>query len=184
MALVTLRSYRDPIDAELAKTQLESAGIPAVVVDQYLISIQWLYSGALGGVKVKVEESDLGIAREVLREDRTTDLSSIPESQQTQLADGDRCPMCGSSEVDRSRVQRNAAAISLALGLPLVAWRHRWICRACNHSWKRRPARRVETPPETLEAEQQVFEHRSYREVFAALLGLALLYYVYIKIHS
>jgi len=184
MALVTLRSYRDAIDAELAKAQLEGAGIPATLVDQYLVSIQWLYSGAIGGVKVKVDEADLGIAREVLRENRSADLADIPESQ-APVADGDRCPVCGSSEVEISRVQRKAAAISLAIGIPLVAWRHRWICRACSHSWKPRPARRVDIPLETLEADQQVYEHRSYpRSMFVVLLGLAILYYVWVKIHS
>jgi transposase-like protein len=184
MALVTLSSYRDPIDAELAKARLDGAGIPAIVVDQYLISVQWLYSGAIGGVKIKVDESDLEIARAVLRENRSADLLSIPESQ-APLADGDRCPMCGSSEIGISRVQRNVAAISLGIGIPLVAWRHRWICKACDHSWKRRPAERVDLPPETLEAEQQVYEHRSYfRAVFATLSGLAVLYYVWVQIHS
>jgi transposase-like protein len=184
LALVTLRSYRDSIDAELAKTQLESAGIPAIIVDQYLVSIQWLYSGAIGGVKVKVDESNLEIAREVLRENRSADLSSIPESQ-TPLADGDRCPVCGSSEIETSRLQRNMAAISLAIGVPLIAWRHRWICKACNHSWKRRPTDRVDVPPETLEAEQQVYEHQSYpRAIFALLVGLSVLYYVWVQIHS
>jgi hypothetical protein len=184
MALVTLSSYRDPIDAELARTRLDDAGIPAIVVDQHLISIQWLYSGTIGGVKIKVEDSDLEIAREVLREDRSADLLSIPESQ-TQLAGGDRCPMCGSSEVEISRVQRNLAAISLGTGIPLAAWRRRWICKSCNHSWRRRPAERAEVPLETLEAEQQVHEPRSYFPAFfASLLGLAVLYYVYVKIHS
>jgi len=132
MALVALGSYRDPIDAELAKMRLQNAGIPAIVVDQHLISMQWLYSGALGGVKIKVDESDLEIARNVLREDRSADLSSIPESQ-TPFADGEG----------------------------------------------------VEVPLETLEAEQQVHEARSYfSALFASLLGLAVLYYVWAKIHS
>ena len=184
MALVTLRSYRDPIDAELARARLVNAGIPAIVVDQYLVSIQWLYSGAIGGVKVKVDETNLGLAREVLRENCSAELSNIPESQ-TPLADDDLCPSCGSSEVEISRVQRNAAAISLAIGVPLVAWRHRWICRACGHSWKRRAAGRVEVSPETLEAERQVYEHQSYPRAFVAvLLGLAVLYYVWVEIHS
>jgi hypothetical protein len=184
MALVTLSSYRDPIDAELAKTRLDDAGIPSVVVDQHLISVQWLYSAAIGGVKLKVDESDVQTARDVLKEDRSADLASIPESQGPP-ADGDRCPVCGSSEVERSRVQRNIAAISLGIGFPLVGWRHRWICKACRHSWKRRPAEEVELPPETLEAERRVHEARSYFPAFfASLMGLAILYYVWVKIHS
>lgn len=81
MALVTVRSYRDPIDAELAKARLEGAGIPAFLADQHVVAIQWLYSIAIGGVKVNVEDSDLAFAREVLREDHSADLSIIPESE-------------------------------------------------------------------------------------------------------
>src|SRR5262245_54035223 len=183
MALVTLRSYRDPIDAELAKAKLEGAGIPAVIADRYLVSVQWLYSIAIGGVKVKVDESDLSVAREVLWENRSADLAGIAESE-AEPGDGDSCPVCGSSDVEMSRVQRRAAALSLAIGIPFVFWRHRWICRTCNHSWKRH-RRRVEVPSETLEAEREVYVHRSYPRGFvAALLGLAVLYYVWIQIHS
>jgi hypothetical protein len=66
MALVTLRSYRNLIDAELAIAQLEAAGIPAVIVDQDLGST---FSAALGEVRVQVEGSDLGTARGLLQDD-------------------------------------------------------------------------------------------------------------------
>ena len=128
MALVTLRSYRDPIDAELGKARLESAGIPAVILDQHLVSIQWLYSNAVGGVKLTVDESDLDAALQVLGEDRSTDLSNIPEGQSPPI-DGDYCPVCGSADVIHSRLQRIAAVASLATGLPFIAWRRRWNCR-------------------------------------------------------
>jgi hypothetical protein len=186
MPLVTLRSYRDTIDAELAKARLESAGISAVIVDQHLASIQWLYSRAIGGVKVKVDESDLQGARQALREDRSADLLDIPESQFPPAA-GDHCPACGSSDVAPSRLQRNAAAISLATGLPLIAWRRRWVCGSCNHSWKRARSGKVDVPWETLEAEKQVHERHPYpvaRLIAAVLLGLAVLYYVQLQIRG
>lgn len=184
MALVTLRSYRDPIDAELAKLRLEDAGIPAVILDQHLASIQWLYSQAIGGVKLKVDDADLDEAERLLREDLTADLSGIAESR-APMADGEVCPVCGSSEVRPSQLQRYAAAISLATGLPLIAWRRRWICAACRHSWARAPSSRSEIPEETQRAEKRVHEKRSYPilAVFLlTLLGLAVLYYVQIQI--
>ena len=75
MALVTLRSYRNLIDAELAIAQLEAAGIPAVVVDQQLGST---FSAAIGEVRVQVDESNLAIARGLLREDVSSELMSQP----------------------------------------------------------------------------------------------------------
>ena len=180
MALVTLRSYRDPIDAELAKSQLVSAGIPAIILDQHLVSIQWLYSNAIGGVKLKVDESDFDAALEVLEDERDADLATIPESQSPPV-DGDFCPLCGSSEVRASRVHRTAAALSLATGLPLVAWRRRWICESCSHSWVRAKPRQSELPERTLQAEEMVHEKRSYPILpvfFAVILGLTILWYV------
>ena len=186
MSLVTLSSYRDPIDAELAKSQLESAGIPAVILDQHLVSIQWLYSHAIGGVKVAVDQHDLESARQVLSEDRCSDLLSIPESQ-SPPADGDVCPVCHSSAIRPSRLQRIAAAGSLATGLPLVMWRRRWICTFCGHSWRPRASGRSAPSEETLRAEELVHERRSYAmlaAVILSLLGLAVLCYVQAKIRQ
>ena len=186
MALVKLRSYRDPIDAQLARARLESFGIRAVILDQHLASIQWLYSNAIGGVKVLVEEADLETAREALQERGGADfLSQLPD--QAPLANGDACPTCGSSAVRPSRVHRNAAAISLLTGLPLIAWRRRWVCAACGHSWKRDTTARSEVPEETTRAEQLVYEKRVYpviRALFATLVGLGILYYVQYKIRQ
>jgi Putative prokaryotic signal transducing protein len=183
MSLVTLRSYRDPIDAEIARARLEGAGVPAFVFDQYVVGVQWLYSRAIGGVKVKVERGDLARATQVLREDRSSDVSE--EGASTDPTD--LCPACGSPDAHHSRVQRNAAALSLLTSLPFIAWRRRWVCDRCGHSW--RPARtpRSEVPAETLAAEEQVREassHPMLRVFFAALLGLAILYYVETRIRS
>ena len=186
MALVTLRSYRDPIDAELGKARLENAGIPAVILDQHLVSIQWLYSNAVGGVKLTVDESDLDAALQVLGEDRSTDLSNIPEGQAPPV-DGDHCPVCGSTDVLHSRLQRIAAAASLATGLPLIAWRRRWICASCDHTWMRDASKTSETSEVTLRAEALVHERRSFpivRVMIASLLGLAVLWYVQAQIRQ
>ena len=186
MTLVTIRSYRDVIDAELAIAQLESAGIFAVILDQHLASIQWLFSNAVGGVKVKVDEADLETALAILREDRSAELAHIPESQAPPIV-GDLCPVCGSSDVRSSRLQRTAAAISLATGLPLIAWRRRWICESCNHSWMRPTSAISETPEETLHAEEIVREHRPYPfppAFILVLLGLAILWYVQLQIRQ
>jgi len=184
MALVTLCSYRDPIDAELAKTRLDHAGIAAVLVDQFLPSIQWLYSFAIGGVKLKVDESDFEAAITALAEDRTADLEGIPESRGSS-SDRDSCPECGSEHFRTSRVRRTSAALSLATSLPLIAWRRRWVCSSCGHSWTRTPVAAAPPSEETIRAEELVHEKRSYPMLpvlVATLLGLAVLCYVQYRI--
>ena len=181
MPLVTLRAYRDPLDAEFAKVRLENAGIPAFVLDQHLVGIQWLYSRAIGGVKIKVEASDLERATQVLDEDLSAELE---QELGTEAEETERCPACGSAEIHPSRVQRNAAAISLLTSLPLIGWRHAWICSACRHSWRlpRRP--RSPIPAETLAAEQRVRGSSSrplHRALLVTLLVLSILYWLQVR---
>lgn len=187
MALVTLRSYRDPIDAELAKTRLESWGIHATIVDQHLASIQWLYSNAIGGVKVLVEQSDLEAAREALLDASGSEPPQTPPERVPAPSRGEACPACGARETRPSRLQRNAAALSLLTNLPLVALQRRWVCAACGHSWRPTTPRRWSASPETLRAEALVHEKRPYpilRIIFATLLGLGILYYVELQIRQ
>ena len=75
MALVTLRSYQNPVAAELAIAQLEASGIPAVALDQHLVSV---LSGAVVETRVQVDESDLAVARRLLDE-LGSDLVSQPQ---------------------------------------------------------------------------------------------------------
>jgi len=186
MALVTLCSYRDPIDAELAKTRLDHAGIPAVLLDQFLPSIQWLYSFAIGGVKLKVDETDIDAAIAALAEDRTADLDDISE-RRSSSTDRDACPRCGSDNFRTSRVRRTSAALSLFTSLPLVVWRRRWVCASCGHSWPRTPVAAPPPSEETRRAEELVHEKRSYPmlpALVATLLGLAVLCYVQYRIKN
>ena len=177
MALVTLRAFRDPIDAELVRAQLESHDIRAFVFDENVAGIQWLYSYAIGGVKVKVEETDLAAAREALAS--SEDRDALESQARPSPADG--CPVCGSLEIGEACFDRMAGAASLLAGFPLLAWRWRWHCRACGHSW--RPDRAAEGPvaPETLDAEERVHERRrhplllGYLAVLAALVVLLYL---------
>ena len=143
MALVTVRSFRDPVAAELAKSLLESRGISAFVFDQYVTGIYWLYSYAIGGVRVKVDESDLESAREVLR---STDCVQTTPDGDGEPVDTDVCPLCGSDEIEAALAQRIARVISLTIGLPLVAWLHLDRCRSCGYTWKAVPSEPAEIP--------------------------------------
>jgi putative signal transducing protein len=121
MALVTLRAYRDPIDAELAKTRLEGAGIPAVVADQHLVGMNWLYSVAIGGVKLKVDESDLARARDALREDRSADLRAIPdtESEPAQSEPAEESPEITLAAEEQVHEGRSYPRVMFAIGVAI-----------------------------------------------------------------
>lgn len=186
MALVTVRAFRDPVDAGIARARLELAGIPSVLLDENLISVQWLYSRALGGVKLAVDEADLEAARQVLAQDESGDFASGADPG-APPDDDDVCPACGSPRVRSSKLQRKAAALSLLTSLPLIVWRHRWICDACGHSWRYSDRVPPESAPETLAAERLVHRHEPYpmlRGLFATLLGLTILWYVQYRLRN
>ena len=48
---------------------MEAEGITAIVLDEYLIGIDWMYSQAIGGVKVQVDEADFERAGRILQQD-------------------------------------------------------------------------------------------------------------------
>lgn len=149
MALITVAAYREPHVAHLARLRLEAEGIPAFVLNENHVRLNWLYSNALGGVRVQVLQSHAEAAQQVLAADLSGELPdtvalwSPPEAS-------DCCPDCRSPAIERTPTERSTKAVSLGLvavlGLPLpFAWRRgRWACKACGHAWTERS--RYRTP--------------------------------------
>ena len=50
----------------MAKSILDSAGIESFLADENVISMNWLWSNALGGVKLQVRKTDAAIASDSL----------------------------------------------------------------------------------------------------------------------
>jgi hypothetical protein len=79
--LIALRRFRDLPEALVAKGRLDSAGIKCFLSDENTVRMDWLWSNALGGVRLWVREDDVAQAVELLDHD----FSSEPEV--TDLAD-------------------------------------------------------------------------------------------------
>lgn len=71
MNWITIARYSLPYEAHLDRARLESEGILSIIADEYTINMQWLYSNAMGGVRLQVDEPDLARAAEILEEDRS-----------------------------------------------------------------------------------------------------------------
>jgi hypothetical protein len=56
--MVTIRSFPDVMQAWLAKSSLESAGIECYLVDDNMVRLDWGISILLGGVKLRVKSED------------------------------------------------------------------------------------------------------------------------------
>lgn len=86
----TVWTFDKSVEADLAKTHLESQGISVVLDDYHVVSANWLRSGAMGGIKLKVERQHVATATGLLKR-LMRDLASACDT-----ADADEaCLACG-----------------------------------------------------------------------------------------
>jgi ribosomal protein S27AE len=126
--LKTVAAYRDIYQAYLVKGQLETEGIPAIVVDEYLVGVNWMYSFAIGGVKVKVPENVLDKAQEIIA-------SYQNEKNITERRSGDICPKCSSTSISANRYSLWSLIPTLIFLLPIFFRRKKWVCDNCGLKW-------------------------------------------------
>jgi len=66
--LITVRSYWNLLEAELAKGALEAAGIESFLFDDNTIRMDWFKANAIGGVKLRVDAQNAAEANRILNE--------------------------------------------------------------------------------------------------------------------
>jgi hypothetical protein len=132
--LVAVTSCASPVEAHLARSRLEAEGIPAFVADEHIVSVSWLYSAAVGGVKVLVRATDLEFARELLTA-RPLRRSALYVTDDLHAP---RCPRCGSLAVEKHFARRLTFASAVFLGFPLPLFGRRARCRTCSARWRPR----------------------------------------------
>jgi hypothetical protein len=98
----------------------------------------WLYSNAIGGVKVWIRAEDEARAREVLDDETAAEDEEGVRDREPDSASAEPCPRCGSDDVSVSTDKRRAFLSWLAIGLPLFPASRRVLCRRCGHSFRRK----------------------------------------------
>lgn len=141
--LVTIRTFDTYLPAQILKGRLESEGIPCHLKDEQSVTMYWFWSGALGGVKVQVLETDRDSAEALIR---STELQHEAEQATPgfwddddidQLDPGNRiCIHCGSRNTRRHDYKKRRAFLSiLLLGFPLMFRSDRWHCFHCGEDF-------------------------------------------------
>jgi len=139
--LVTVATFSHPAEAYMQKAKLDSEGIQAFVVDDCVVAVNWLYSLAVGGVKLQVAEPDVEKALETLSVGRNiTETTHEVES----VGNQPQCPKCGSLHARHETFDSRAAFISHlatmpllgSLGIPLPIFKPEWVCSKCGYRWK------------------------------------------------
>ncbi len=122
--MAVIRTFSFPSEAEIAQGRLEAEGLPAVVLQGEIVSMNWLFSPMVGWAKLCVRQEDAERALALLDQGPAL---SVPE---------ERCPRCGSPDVHYEKYNlRWVYAFILLFRIPLPIRKDRWSCRHCGASW-------------------------------------------------
>jgi hypothetical protein len=132
--LRTVATYEYAHFAHLAKTKLESEGIECFIFDEYTSSINWFYTNAIGGIKLKVRGEDYERASIILKEN-AYDNNNIDEADEAIKLS---CPKCRSDNIRDEKFSKRFAYISiLLLGFPLLFRKRKYECKQCDFKWSK-----------------------------------------------
>lgn len=125
--LETVAAYSYLHDAVFAKSCLESEGIPAVIENENLIRLDWLFMNALGGLRIQVLDEDAARAREILARPEP----SADEPSGDALA-AEHCKRCGSQATEAIETRRKVGhMLWLLTGFPFVRPGDQRRCASC-----------------------------------------------------
>ena len=63
---MTLTKCSLPGEAHAIRMRLESEGIPVFLFDEFTITMDWLLSNAIGGIKIQIPDHELARAQQIL----------------------------------------------------------------------------------------------------------------------
>ncbi|OGP60309.1 MAG: hypothetical protein A2V67_07005 [Deltaproteobacteria bacterium RBG_13_61_14] len=136
----TIATFFRPIDAHLACSHLEAAGIEALILDENTASINPFYSIAIGGCRVQVREKELTRAQEVLGADSMQVMGEDSEddsSIQIKKPSNELCPQCGALGLaSEKQVSWLAALLSLISGHSMPLAKKVFRCQVCGAVWR------------------------------------------------
>jgi predicted RNA-binding Zn-ribbon protein involved in translation (DUF1610 family) len=167
-APVIVARFGTVAQAELARSALDAAGIDAEVTDEEVVTMNWLYSNAVGGVRLLVAAEDQAEAIDVLTNAALPDGAAVAPSVAEEPPLVIACPACGStdfSRIPRLRLflfftvvlyglglaihQQEMALAGIAAAALITAVIPSALCNACGEKWHAPPASRtqVDAPP-------------------------------------
>jgi hypothetical protein len=136
--LVTIRTYDNYITANIVRERLDFQGIYAVIKDEQTVTMNWLWSNAIGGIKLQVLEQDVEKATEILQKDESTyeaqtESDAFTSEDKTIYNPNNKiCIYCGSKNTNPIQYDKNWAYTALLfLGFPIAKKSNKWHCFHC-----------------------------------------------------
>jgi len=93
MELVTIKTFDNSIDSHIWKSKLESEGIRCYLFDENMVSLNLLYNISVGGIKLKINQTDFDKANKLIEE-----IENLPiRNENNEII---KCPNCKSTNLD------------------------------------------------------------------------------------
>lgn len=125
-AMITVRTYADLSEAQVAAGFLRQHDIAVFLPDQHLVSTAWMYQHAVGGLRLQVPSGEADRARTLLSDvDGEGHYPTIEE-----------CPACGSNDVFRHKSLLAALLGFVWFAVPIVLQTGKMSCRRCRWKWR------------------------------------------------
>jgi DNA-directed RNA polymerase subunit RPC12/RpoP len=93
MTFVTVKTFDNSMDAHMLKSRLENEGIRCFLIDDETVTMNPLFSQAIGGIKLKVDEKDVPEVKIILKEISETPLTD-------EEGEAIECPKCNSTKIN------------------------------------------------------------------------------------
>ena len=134
LKMITIKTFIDPIEANIIKGRLESEGIPTLLLDENTVNTYWLYAQAIGGIRLQVKEEDVVHALSILEEDKAK-MYLINKEEVDKSSP--YCPNCLSNNIRINKYSKSAFGFSwLLMGFPLLLPDKKFYCFNCGNQWK------------------------------------------------
>lgn len=133
----TILSFDSLPLAHIARSRLESEGIPCILRNENIVAIDWLYANAVGGVTLQVPTSLAEEALTLLAEGYNPSPTDIEDPELTaDTLDGLteptlRCPRCSSEDI----TLRSPNRLFMLIKIPFKVSRRFCFCEQCHHYW-------------------------------------------------
>jgi len=132
---IQIASFSFPHEAHIAKASLEAANIPASIADEHTINMDWLYSNALGGVRLFVPIEYAEEAKSIIEQDYS---NNVDQEFEEIIEEKKTCLSCGSEQLEAYTIGKKPAyLVFLLLGFPLFFYKHGVRCQSCGEVSRR-----------------------------------------------
>lgn len=134
---ITIRTFDNYIEANIVENVLNEEGIETRMQDENTVTANWLWSNAIGGIKLQIKVEDETVAEDILNrlaEQNAKEQETIGFYESTEGLDAQNriCIHCGSKNTKQVLLDKKWSLGSiLAFGFPIFFQSKKWHCFHC-----------------------------------------------------